>query len=544
MSASFKFKKTDQIGAAGAEEDELLAACFVDTGDLSLVKSINDHRSIVLGRTGTGKTALLARLEQVKGDNVIKICPENLALTYITNSTILNYFSNLGVNLDPLFKLLWRHVLTVEILLRHFQEPGVKKQKSLLDKISALFTGSSRHDKEMLEAIKYLEEWGKSFWLETEFRVKEIAQKVENELNTEISLQLGIPSSKVGTSLKTAGKFSQDQRTELLSRGQEIISKAQVQDLNKIMKLLDSVLENRQKHYYIIIDRLDENWVEEKIRYKLIMALIQTSRDFIRVKHAKIIIAIRRDLIERVFRLTRESGFQEEKYQSLYLPLSWNKEDIMQVLDRRINALVSSRYTKKRVGYIDLLPKKYQKIPITDYIFQVARRPRDIIAFFNSCISAATNLSKLSNSELRSAEGEYSRSRLRALGDEWSADYPSLLDFADILKKRSPSFKLLSIEDKDIEELCLKISISNPGGHGILQQYSMKVVDCMVAAKDFKIFLFQVFYSVGLVGFKLQSFEKESWVDEFGKSISSAEITDNTSVIVHPAYYRSLGIKI
>ena len=51
------------------------------------------------------------------------------------------------------------------------------------------------------------------------------------------------------------------------------------------------------------------------------MALMQTARDFNEVRYAKVVIALRRDLIERVFRLARDSGFQEEKYQSLYLPL-------------------------------------------------------------------------------------------------------------------------------------------------------------------------------------------------------------------------------
>ena len=76
------------------------------------------------------------------------------------------------------------------------------------------------------------------------------------------------------------------------------------------------------------------------------MALIQNARDFIKVKNAKLIVALRRDLIERVFRITRESGFQEEKYQSFYLPLTWSKAQILEVLDRRINQLVKRAYTK------------------------------------------------------------------------------------------------------------------------------------------------------------------------------------------------------
>ena len=309
------------------------------------------------------------------------------------------------------------------------------------------------------------------------------------------------------------------------------------------MMLLDSVLNDRQKQYYILIDGLDENWVEERLRYKLIMALILTAKNFIRVENAKVIIALRRDLAERVFRLTRESGFQEEKYQSLYLPINWSKEELIDLLDKRINILVASRYTTDKLTHLDLLPKKINKQPVTEFFFERAGRPRDVIAFFNSCILAAKGAAKLKAAEFKNAEGEYSRARLRALADEWSADYPSLLDFAMVLRQRPRSFKISLIENKEIEELCLRIATESPDGQGILQQHAMQLVNCVAPAEDFKIFLMQMFYRVGLVGLKLQPFEKETWVDERGRSISIAEISDTTSVVVHPAFQRALGIQ-
>ncbi len=158
---TFKFRKNDQIGAAGAEQDdEFLSKCFVDTGDLALLEDINDRRSIVLGRTGTGKSAILIKLHETQKGHVIRINPENLALTYVTNSTILNYFSRLGVNLDSFFKLLWRHVFVVEILRNHFKNGDAKENKSLLDRLRIKFSGNSQKDKEMREAIVYLTRWG------------------------------------------------------------------------------------------------------------------------------------------------------------------------------------------------------------------------------------------------------------------------------------------------------------------------------------------------------------------------------------------------
>ena len=268
----FRFKRTDSIGAAAAEDDgEVLKDCYVDTCALQLLQDIGDRRQIVLGRTGTGKSALLTILKQSRPERVVKLSPEHLALTYVANSTILNFFGSIGVNLDPFFKLLWRHVLTVEILSHHFEHSS-EPSKSLLERLRALCMGPSKHDNDMRQAVQYLEDWGKTFWKDTEFRVKEITSRVETQLNAELKATLGSKAATVSGSAQSADRFTEEEKSELVSRGQHIISKVQAQDLHKILHLLDSVLTDKQHGYYIIADGLDENWVEERLRYKLIMA--------------------------------------------------------------------------------------------------------------------------------------------------------------------------------------------------------------------------------------------------------------------------------
>lgn len=59
----FKFRRHATVWSAAAEEDEqFLLECFLDTGDLSTLVDCYNPRRIVLGRTGTGKTALLNQL--------------------------------------------------------------------------------------------------------------------------------------------------------------------------------------------------------------------------------------------------------------------------------------------------------------------------------------------------------------------------------------------------------------------------------------------------------------------------------------------------
>ena len=544
VAPSFKFKKHDHIGALAAEQDaQFLQSCFVDTGAYELAQSGEDTRVIVVGRTGTGKSALLRMLELRHAPRVIRIQPENLALTYVSNSTVLKFFEHNGVNLDPFFKLLWRHVITVELLNHHFQRQNTRTTPSLLSRLRSLFASDTKEDRERREAVTYIENWGRSFWKDTEFRVKEITHSVERQLKAAIGGRASIGDLEAKSSGSAASTLTETERAEVKKKGQEVISKAQVQDLGKVLKLIDGVLEGRDKPYYVVIDGLDEGWVEDRLRYKLIMALIVTARDFIQVDGVKVIIALRRDLVDRVFRIARDSGFQEEKYRSLYLPLTWPKDDILTVLDKRITCLVARRYTKAPVGYKDVFPRRFRRMPIGDYLYSVAGRPRDVIAFFNTCMEIPPKSINITTAELKIAEGEYSRFRLRSVADEWSADYPALAELSRILRRRPTSFKLETVSDSELEDLCLSVAVKRLGQVGLLVSDTIQVAEGLMPVADFRIALFRALYRTGIVGLKLERYETASWADDVGRSVSTAEIDEQTSAVVHPAYQRTLGVE-
>ena len=56
----FVFKRSMNLGTGTAENDgDFLGACFVETPEYKTLVDYSDHRMILLGRTGAGKTALL-----------------------------------------------------------------------------------------------------------------------------------------------------------------------------------------------------------------------------------------------------------------------------------------------------------------------------------------------------------------------------------------------------------------------------------------------------------------------------------------------------
>jgi hypothetical protein len=540
MADKFIFRSNQTIGAAAAEDDgAYLSECFVDNGTLSIIRDCDDPRCILIGRTGAGKSALLSCLREQE-EHVIQIDPFSISLSYLSNSTVIQFFLEIGVKLDLFYWLLWRHIFCVELLQERFGVDSEDKFKRFLVDIWNYITRNRKHEM----AIDYLRKWGQSFWQETDYRIKEVTSTLER--NLEGAVKETIPGLKLDFS--AARQLTQEQKAEVLHRGQSVVNEVQVRELSSIIDFLDEVLlTDRQKRYYIVIDKLDEKWVEDQLRFQLIRALIETAREFTRIKNIKIVVAIRRDLLDRVFRHTRDSGFQEEKYRTSSLDLYWDKKGLSEVLDTRINYLVRRKYSGGKVSYKDFIRTvnlgKNQRIDPMDYILERSlMRPRDIIHFFNECIAHANGKSMIDNRTLFEAEGVYSRERFRALLDEWYGIYPYLVLNSELLWKRRPNFRVADLSNESITEVCLKaVDVQRP-------IYAEDINDMLLVAEDklspeeYRRKIMLIFYKVGLVGLRTSGSKGVSWIHQGASSVSGPEIDEETRVYIHTSFHRHFGI--
>lgn len=536
-SDKFRFRKHASVGSVAAEDDkEFLSKCFIETGDLSTLKDCKASPRIILGRTGTGKTALIDRLSSDTEKSII-IKPESLSFNYLTNSNILQFFLEAGVNLNLFFKLLWRHVFTVELIKKKYKIINETSKKSFLESIKSFLI----RDKKKEKAIEYIHKWSDKFWEETEYRIKEITTRIENELKGSLGTQLDLLNMGVsGTK-----KLTKDQKTDIVTRGQRVIDSIQMKELTDILDFLDEdIFDDEKQHYYICIDRLDENWIEDKFRYLLIRSLIETVRDFRKVRNIKIIIALRTDLIERIFRLTRDAGFQEEKYRSLYLPLKWTDKQLQELLDKRISYLVEQSYTKISVTSKDILPRSIDNQLTIEYIIsRTLRRPRELIEFFNFCIEKSEEHPTISKTHLFAAEQDYSKYRLRSLQDEWYADYPYLIEFSYILRKKPKHFRISDISTQEIQEFCLQYVIDHSDKTDRLSTLSRQYIELDMSETNFISILFNIFYRTGIVGLKTEAYSSPQWSYDGPSTMPHLPIDNTTFVYIHPAFWKVLGIR-
>lgn len=535
---SFRFARSDTIGAPDAESDDgFLNECFVDTGDLAILRDCSNQRRIVVGRTGAGKSALLKLLAST-AEHVIELQPSNLSLNFLANSEVLNFFDQAGANLDPFYQLLWKHVLAVELLRKKYGITNESSQRSFFSSLQHIFA----RDRAKEQAVRYLEQWGSTFWNETELRVREVQQKIEETLVASMATPL------LGIEMKAdaASKLSAEARQEVISRGARAVSQIQVSALSTVLDLLENtVFTDRQESYYVTIDDLDLQWAVEPLKSKLIRALIETVRAFRKVHQVKIIVALRVDLLERVIATTRDAGFQSEKYESLYVKLRWTKVQIVELVNRRLECLVKQRYTSKAVTLQDLFPQQMYGEPFSDYLCdRTFLRPRDAIAFVNECLRLAADKHLVTSKMVSEAEGAYSEKRRTSLREEWTGVYPSVAEYLEILARKPNSFPASELSESVLESWAETFLFRHDYPTDPVQIATRRFfIDGKGSPFEVVLVLLKALYVVGAVGLKLDAGTPVVWSYEAEHTPADGAIRPSCVVHVHPTFWRALGIR-
>lgn len=531
-----RLKKHLMIGAPDAETDkDLLHACFVDGPDYAALVSCTDPRCVVLGRTGAGKSALLIELES-REQNVVRLDPAHFSFSYIENSSILAFVTELGVNLDLFYRLLWRHVLTVELLKKRYEITDERKHRSFLETLER----AVRPESPKAKALDYVREWGDRFWEETETRVKELTQKIEREIGASVGTDLFGAAAKV----HGAQSLSAEQRTEIKTRATAVVNKIQIKRLSEVIDLLaENVFNDLQRRYYVVIDNLDENWSSLESRCRIIRALIEELKTFRAIEPLKIVLALRRDSLAAVFDKTRDSGFQEEKYDAYLLPIRWTEDELTELINRRINTTFEHQYSRGEIGFSDMFPSNRGGELAIDFILtRTLRRPRDVIQFVNEAFALAEGRPRISWEVLRKAEGSYSEKRLKALFEEWHTVFPALKISIELLRGMPAQLTRSQLKEPlqaVMTDLCTS-QWSDPCA-SIARQYVEP--GNVVTEATVLIRILQCLYQVGAIGIKGSPTETYSWSYLDQPFLSEGEVKRSTHISVHRMLWRALDIR-
>ena len=123
------------IGAIDAEnDDDFLFDCFIYLPMYGQLTDFDNSKVILLGRAGSGKTAIVRNLEN-KYEHVTRIEPINMALEYVANSTVIRFLEENGVDMNLFYQILWKHVICLEIIRRRFKITSTEEGRNFFQKV-------------------------------------------------------------------------------------------------------------------------------------------------------------------------------------------------------------------------------------------------------------------------------------------------------------------------------------------------------------------------------------------------------------------------
>jgi len=458
---TYEFRRDWNIGAADAGNDEeFLRNCFIDTGVKNQLTDLNSRKCILIGRVGSGKSAILNTIER-EVPKCGRIDPENFSLIYLGRSNIIQILANLGLNIEPLLEALWQHVLCLEYIKTRYNLDSRKKYEIVWGKIKSTVVNDERKK----AALNYFQSWSeKGFWETTEARVREISSSLEEQLSAKLETTLW---DKVKSSLTSSQKLTEAEKLKLEDNLKTVIGSKHLNQLHKVMDVLsEDRAKNSFKDCYILIDDLDGRFLQNIANYTILSALIASIKKMRKIDNLKIVISIRTDVYESMLRVIKDPTYQKDKFGDFEIRQHWKDTELKALVDKRVNYLIKSKYKKEDVSFGDIT--SVGKGPsadsiLEDIILRTTRRPREVILFINEAFQVASGGTTFNTTTIREAEKQYSIKRKESVAQEWQVFLPLAEKHLDIYRGFESVFQLGNLETDSIEDKCITYIDENPG---------------------------------------------------------------------------------
>lgn len=531
------FRNGMSVGSIAAEtDDEFLFDCFVENPAVQACLNVQSPTMVLAGRTGSGKTAILRHVQRTVPHSS-HIDPSEMALSYVANSDALRFVQAIGGDLDVLFIALWRHVLCLEFIRLKYSVNSEAKSTTVYGKIVDTFRLDARRQR----AISYLKQWQGKFWITIDQNIKELTEKYEENLKIEIGGE--IEKFKAGGQYEK--RLSSDKKSEILSRAKKIINSEQLADLSNVVDMLAELSSSDISKYYILIDKLDERWVDDSLRFKMIRALIDALKQFKKIRNLKIIAALRSDVLERVVQETGDLGFQREKFEEYFHQIRWNKDELKALINKRIAYTFKKQYSSQyTVHFNDIFTSKINNEDTFDYMIErTLMRPRDIMSFINESFARSEGHNNISGQTIKNCEHEYSRKRREALEYEWRSAFeciPELIKYISRFKKSSISFAEFCDSAK-VDELALKI-VDTKIAHDPIRLLAEQYCNSSVSADALMKEIATTLYRVGAVGLKIGPSDKMFYSHINSPLLDGSSLNSESRVRIHPMLFSSFGV--
>ncbi len=466
------------LGDLRAEADiAMLERTFVETPDYrALIEST--VRAVVVGRRGTGKSALLYMLSKywrgVKGVVVLSIAPEEEQIIPIR--TQLALFGDKVTRIRTGAKIIWRYALILE----------------LVNILATKYKAATAVEKSTLLAARH------KAWISAG---PDILTRIRNTLSAHLS---GIPSP--------------DERIGELPR---------ILDINRVQEEFANLVSEQSIRCVVLIDKLDEGYDPDVIGIGHVDGVIYAATELsTRCSEVQTYTFLR----DNIFRAVADADPDfSRNIEGQVLRLHWDAYQLLNLACNRLrvvfdltienNQRLWDRCTANELQSVDGFKKCLQ---LTLY------RPRDLLILLNQAFYAAAkqNRDQIILADVEGAAKTISKNRLDDLHKEYDAIIPGIKEITSCFHTRPPE---LSYEEAG--ELLTVLLESSDFPAEVLQQ---------LAIFGRPIEVLQALHSIGFIG--IYDAISSSYVFCHDGRDSEVAISNSTRFLVHPCYWLSLGL--
>ena len=390
-------------GDDSAERDNHLLSYFVDTE--SYKRLVRKDKSIVVGRKGSGKSALRKKLEEVFSEeedmHVINISPKYSSIRNILNDKSLAE----GFGEEIFFQHSWLRQIMLDCLCRIGHGAKGKYAKDSLEFARTISKELNRTSKDIVENISDVLE-----------RIKVKAGKLG---------ELGLHLEK------------------------ELRNVADVDALEHHV----SIITNDGAKFVVMVDDLDLGWDNSPISNNLLLGLLSATSQLKALSvNIHVIIFLRED----VYSILMEKTQHSDKYRNIER-VRWDKEGLISLLEERIrfNFSMNTMDTSDH-PFNDVFPQTVGTHNSDNWLVErTLSRPRELIQiarFYTESLDG----SEPDDNMLKLCESTYSSWKLDDLCTEYSNQYPGLSDIFSFWKTSFFRYKY-HLKQDDIHEMIYKL---------------------------------------------------------------------------------------
>ena len=424
-------------GDDSAEKDPHLLYYFVQSQALQRLSE--KQKNIVVGRKGSGKSAVRKKLEQIFSQDptthVVNLSPKFNSIRNILNDQdIAN-----GFGAEIFFQHTWIRQIMLDCLCRIGHGAKGKYAKDSMEFARTISVQLNRTSKDLVENIA------------------DVLSRVK---------------AKVGG----LGEFG-------LTLERELRNIAEVDALEHHFKAITS----DGAKFVVLIDDLDLGWNNSDTANNLLLGLL-AAVNYLSALTANMYVCV--FLREDVYSILITKTQHSDKYRNIER-IRWEKSDLMLILNERINFnRVQAGLVKLETPFETTFPHTVGTSNTANWLYErTLGRPRELIQL-SRYYTESVESEDPSDDALKQSEQGYSEWKLDDLCAEYSNQYPGLVDILSYWKTNFFRFKY-HLKRTEIDEMLLKVltdvALNSPWFNELADQTDVPK-------------LLEVLYEIGFIG--------------------------------------------